>query len=166
MNINLKASFVSKDKKNRMKEEKILEERLGRSTGFKVPEGYFDDLYAKVASSLPEPVEVPKAPRLSTWQRIKPYVYMAAMFAGIWCMMKIFHTAATGSTHLNLDTPPEAVAVVMADPEASDVYLTNTYESDFQLESEVLNEYDSMSDFTEDFGYDFKAEYDNVRIPA
>ncbi|MBD5284067.1 MAG: hypothetical protein HDR95_02090 [Bacteroides sp.] len=149
-----------------MKEEKLLEERIGRNPGFKVPEGYFDDLYSKVSASLPEYPEAPRAPRLSTWQKLKPYVYMAAMFAGIWCMMKVFHTAASGSTNLSLDTPPEAVAVVMADPEAADVYLRESYESDFELESEVLSQYDSMSDFEKDFGYDLKPEYANMHIPA
>ena len=24
------------------------------------------------------------------WQRIKPLAYMAAMFAGVWCMMSVF----------------------------------------------------------------------------
>ena len=24
------------------------------------------------------------------WQRIKPLVYMAAMFAGVWCMIQVF----------------------------------------------------------------------------
>ncbi len=149
-----------------MKEEKILEERIGRNPGFTVPEGYFDDLYKKVAASLPDPVEAPKAPRLTTWQKLKPYVYMAAMFAGIWCMMKVFHTVATNSSSLSLDTPPEAVAVVMADPEASDVYLRENYESDFELESEVLSQYDSMADFQQDFDYELKPEYANMHIPA
>ena len=26
----------------------------------------------------------------SFWSRVRPYVYMAAMFLGIWCMMKTF----------------------------------------------------------------------------
>ncbi len=149
-----------------MIEEKKLEQRIGRETGFKVPEGYFDELYSKMASTLPEPVAAPEAPRLTTWQRIKPYVYMAAMFAGIWCMMKVFHTAAGGSNNLNLDTPPEAVAVLMADPEASDVYMASNYESDFLLEDDVLSEYDSMSDFQKDFGYDLTPEYSNMHVPA
>lgn len=149
-----------------MKEERYLEEHIGRDPGFRVPEGYFDDLYARVAASLPEPVVAPKAPRLSTWQRIKPYVYMAAMFAGIWCMMKIFHTAAYTDSKLSLDTPPEAVAVVMADPEASDVYVTDSYESDFELETDVMAQYDSMADFERDFGYELKPEYADIHVPA
>ena len=91
---------------------------------------------------------------------------MAAMFAGIWCMMKIFHTAANSGATLNLDTPPEAVAVVMADPEASDIYLTDSYESDFELESEVIGQYESMADFEKDFGYDLKPEYASMKVPV
>ena len=30
----------------------------------------------------------------SVWNRIRPYIYMTAMFAGIWCMMWIFNDLA------------------------------------------------------------------------
>ncbi len=147
-----------------MKEEKYLEQRFGRDPGFRVPDGYFDEVFAKVAAALPDPVEAPPAPRLTTWQKLRPYVYLAAMFAGIWCMMKIFHTAATSSSTLSLDSPPEAVAVVMADPEAANVYMTETYESDFELESELLQQYDNIADLQKDFNYEFKPEYADIRI--
>ena len=39
---------------------------------------------------LPEPVLTPITP-VTKWQRVRPFVYMAAMFVGIWLMMKIFN---------------------------------------------------------------------------
>lgn len=55
-----------------------------------VPEGYFSDFQRRMMEALPElpAAEVPK-PR-SKWQIIRPYVYMAAMFAGIYLMLNIF----------------------------------------------------------------------------
>ena len=64
--------------------------------GMIVPEGYFDDFASKMEDSLPEmpweraDFEENQKPR-TTWQKIRPYVYMAAMFMGIWCMLHMFN---------------------------------------------------------------------------
>lgn len=63
--------------------------KVGKDAGFKVPEGYFADFADKMAASLPEKqIKIERKP--TRWMRIRPYVYMAAMFAGVWCMMYIF----------------------------------------------------------------------------
>ena len=63
--------------------------KIGTDAGFKVPEGYFADFAEKMANALPEKqIQEPKKP--TRWMRIRPYVYMAAMFAGVWCMMYLF----------------------------------------------------------------------------
>lgn len=67
---------------------KILDE-IGGKSGFKVPENYFDNLSARITEQLPER-ELPKPEVVTTWQRIRPYLYMAAMFAGIYLMIQIF----------------------------------------------------------------------------
>lgn len=149
-----------------MKEERLLEERFGRDPGFRVPDGYFDEVFTKIGASLPDYKAAPKAVPLTFWQKVRPYVYMAAMFAGIWCMMKIFHTVSQSSMSLNLDTPPESVAVVMAAPEAAYDYIPEDYESDFELESEILGQYDSIEDFKKDFNYNLKPEYAQLQVPV
>ena len=64
-------------------------ENIGRRDGMTVPDGYFDTLTQRIEASLPEREWERQsaadniAPR-SIWQRIRPYVYLAAMFAGIW----------------------------------------------------------------------------------
>ena len=71
-----------------MKEENsYILTKLGKDPGFKVPEHYFDDFNKRMAESLPEVKITPVDARPSMWVRVRPYVYMAAMFAGIWCMM-------------------------------------------------------------------------------
>ncbi len=71
-----------------MKAEDKIRQRYGSDTGFSVPDGYFDQVFAKIGSELPER-ETPPVVKMTRWQRMKPYVYLAAMFAGIWCTMKM-----------------------------------------------------------------------------
>ena len=65
-----------------MKEKKqdILSS-IGRESGFKVPENFFEDFAARMEQELPK----------HRWNKIRPHIYMTAMFAGIWCMMWIFN---------------------------------------------------------------------------
>lgn len=61
-----------------------------KSNGMTVPEGYFKDFQRRIMDSLSElPVAEPEKPR-TKWQIIRPYVYMAAMFAGVYLMMNMF----------------------------------------------------------------------------
>lgn len=79
-------------------EDSDILKKLGKDSGFKVPEHYFADFGKNLMESLPE-VTITEEPKPSLWTRYKTYLYMAAMFAGIWCMMHIFNTfngTATG----------------------------------------------------------------------
>lgn len=77
-----------------MKEEKSdILSKVGRESGFKVPENYFEDFASKMEAKLSEHEVIPTV-RPTLWSRLRPYVYMTAMFAGIWCMMWIFNDLA------------------------------------------------------------------------
>ena len=66
-----------------MKEEDILLKKLGKENSFKVPDGYFENLTSEVMNKLPEKEKVVfKEEPVSTWTRLKPLLYMAAMFVG------------------------------------------------------------------------------------
>jgi hypothetical protein len=72
-----------------MNKKTIKLEELAKIDPFKVPEGYFERLTGDIMSQLPD--RVPKVPvRIGPWQRMQPWVYMAAMFAGIALMIRIF----------------------------------------------------------------------------
>ena len=74
-----------------MKEEDEILRKVGTGNAFKVPEGYFENLTSEVMDKLPEqkqPAFEVKEP--TKWDKLKPLFYMAAMFAGIWLMMKMF----------------------------------------------------------------------------
>lgn len=64
------------------------------SAGMDVPAGYFASFAERMEQSLPprpelEAPQQAEAPR-TLWQKVRPYVYMAAMFAGVWLMMQMF----------------------------------------------------------------------------
>lgn len=67
-----------------MKEEKELMARCGKEHPFKVPEGYFEQFHEQLMSSLPETDTAPApATEVTLLARVKPWLYMAATFAGI-----------------------------------------------------------------------------------
>lgn len=87
-----------------MKEEDRIIEKFGRDTGFTLPEGYFDQVFKDTMAKLPPRETVSAEPKISAWHRVRPYLYMAAMFGGIWLMMKVFYHVSPMS-ELNLDNP-------------------------------------------------------------
>ena len=66
------------------------------SAGMTVPEGYFADFAERMSSQLPERPEAecvqapPAVADKSLWQKVRPYVYMAALIAGMLLMLLLF----------------------------------------------------------------------------
>ncbi len=147
-----------------MIKEDRLQNRFGRETGMKNPEGYFDDFTQKIMQELPAYQEDQRPQILTKWQRIKPYVYLATMFAGIWCMMKIFHIACQSAQQANLDAVPESVVLALQNSDAGEYYeYWAEYESgDFEIETEVSQQYTDIAQFEKDFGYHLSPEYKNM----
>ena len=80
--------------------------KYGRNDGMTVPEGFFEDFAERLTASLPENADAEGTrviPPKTVWQRIRPYGYMAAMFAGIWCMLRMFTMMSGTSTDLSID---------------------------------------------------------------
>ena len=73
-----------------MKEEDMLLSKVGRSNPFTVPEGYFEGLTNQVMERLPEkPLPEYKTKPVTWWDKAKPSVYLAAMFAGAAIIIKV-----------------------------------------------------------------------------
>ena len=73
-----------------MKEEDILLKKLGKENYFKVPDGYFENLTSEIMNKLPEKEKVAfKEEPVSTWTRLKPLLYMAAMFVGAALIIRV-----------------------------------------------------------------------------
>lgn len=137
------------NKKNKIEEH--LVEKYGREGGWKVPDGYFGKLGEEIMTQLPPYPEAPRVPKMTKWQRVRPYVYLAAMFAGIWCMMQVFYRVS-GGDRISLDNPPVQIAQIMTDSEITDVmYFPSDMISEVALEQEVSDSYTDMEEFAADF---------------
>ena len=81
-------------------DDSTILKKYGKDPGFKVPENYFDDFNKRMTEMLPDVEITPVDVKPTMWQRVKPLVYLAAMFAGVWCMMQVFSNF-TGSNNLD-----------------------------------------------------------------
>ncbi|MBO4871430.1 MAG: hypothetical protein J5565_05555 [Muribaculaceae bacterium] len=113
-------------------EESEILKQIGKDPGFKIPENYFDDFNARMMDLLPE-VEITEVDnKPSLWVTVRPYIYMAAMFAGVWCMMKVF-------THFNQNISAEQRVSEVA----TGIYIDNN--ADEFIMSGGASDYDIMS---------------------
>lgn len=104
--------------------------RIDRRSGMTVPEGYFADFSARMAQKLPErPTETLRPePKRSFWQQVRPYAYMAAMFAGIWCMLKVFTGFGASDIDLSLKNYP-SVTTALNDEHFVRDYIVPSFDS-------------------------------------
>lgn len=121
-----------------MKEENNILAKVSHRDGLTVPDGYFADFAASMAAKLPDRPELenPAAvlPKRSFWQTVRPYTYMAAMFCGVWCLIKMLSMMAATEQEIIFENDPilaEAAAndeiveeFVIEDISQSDIYET------------------------------------------
>lgn len=65
-----------------MKEEDYILRKVGKDNHFQTPEGYFENLTSEIMNRLPEMDYSQVETEISIWQRVKPWIYMAAVFVG------------------------------------------------------------------------------------
>ena len=73
-----------------MKEEDKIQKKIGTENPFRVPEGYFENLTSEVMNRLPEKeklIAVQTEPTM--WQKVKPWLYMTAMFIGAALIIRV-----------------------------------------------------------------------------
>ena len=73
-----------------MKEEDKIQKKIGTENPFRVPEGYFENLTSEVMNRLPEKeklIAVQTEPTM--WQKVRPWLYMAAMFVGAALIIRV-----------------------------------------------------------------------------
>lgn len=64
-----------------MKEEDTILKKVGTGSPFRVPEGYFENITSEIMPLLPEKEKTDfDVHNPTVWQKIKPWLYMAAMF--------------------------------------------------------------------------------------
>lgn len=126
--------------------------RIDRRSGLTVPEGYFDDFAPRMVDSLPhrDEIECPSAiilPPPTLWTRIRPYVYLVAMFAGVWCMLKMFVLmSGQADPNANIDRNPILAEAISSDSFINDFVMDDISQWDVMdemmgdgIEAESLN---------------------------
>lgn len=78
-----------------MKEEDKLLKKVGTENPFRVPEGYFESFTSDLMSRLPEKEKTDIHREPTTWERVRPWLYMAAMFVGAALIIRV---ASPGET--------------------------------------------------------------------
>ena len=113
-----------------MKEEDNILKKVGKENVFRVPDGYFENLTSEVMSRLPEketPAFIKKEP--TKWERIKPWLYMTAMFVGAALIIRM----------ASADRTPATDQIAMDDTETTEV-VSDEYISSV-LDNSMLDDY-------------------------
>lgn len=101
-------------------------ELAAHSDGMTVPDGFFADFAAKMEAALPErEIQTIEMPR-NFWQKVRPYVYLAAMFAGIWCMLQMFNLMGGGAgtrSAISPDSNPVLAEAISNETFMDDYYM-------------------------------------------
>jgi len=106
-----------------------LDEREPRRP-FTVPEGYFENLTQNIMASLPQQDSLTQSPvTVTLWMRIKPYIYMAAAFAGIFFCLEF----ATGLNKNNQELSAQSDQTVIYSDEYIDSFLETAMIDDYTL---------------------------------
>lgn len=134
-----------------MRQEDKIKEVAGKGSPFSVPDNYFETFKSNMMANLPEYPEKPLEQKLSVWHRIRPYVYLAAMFAGIWLMMTIFHRAGGIDGNTNTQSYPSDDAIALYTPDSYELYFGSDDDEDLEIEDEVTQLYTSIDDLKRDF---------------
>ena len=112
-----------------MKEEDNILKKVGKENVFRVPDGYFENLTSEVMSRRPEketPAIIKREP--TKWERIKPWVYMTAMFVGAALIIRVAYTERTPvNDRMAMDEPETEVV--------SDEYISTV------LDNSMLDDY-------------------------
>ena len=120
-----------------MKDDTELMVRCGKENPFKTPEGYFEHFHEQLMDSLPEHKVIVQLQQVTLFTRIKPWLYMVAMFASIIFLVqglmfvqeKKFSTTLSATEEIYYDEADQFMYSSLYNEYVLYSYLT-TYEND------------------------------------
>ena len=118
------------------KEDNILR-KVGTGNPFRVPENYFENFTQELMNKLPEKEPLSLMPEPTLWQRVKPWIYMTAMFVGIMLSVRIF----VGEPQKN-DFPISLAEAANLPSEEWETLIRRTLVDDYTLYELLLTEED------------------------
>lgn len=126
-----------------MKKEANNLESLKGQNPFTVPEGYFEGLTSQIMSQLPEKPQE-KAKQVSLMDRVRPWLYMAAVFAGLGLFFKAIvfvntpdPSAKPDSLLVRTEVPVDSFTAIQAEEDLEYLeYIEDQY-TDYLLAEEL-----------------------------
>ena len=111
-----------------MGKEDNLFKKVGTGNPFIVPDQYFERFTQELMEKLPEKEPLFPMPEPTLWQRVKPWLYMTAMFCGIMLSVRIF----VGEPRKDEFPITQSDAEILSD-EDWEIIVRNTYINDYAL---------------------------------
>lgn len=117
-------------------DEQEIKKITSRNNPLKVPGGYFDQLTDNIMSQIPDTPahkQQPATPVINLWDKIKPWLYMTAMFIGITITFQNIKKIKPQPTSENYTAteqlqPPEEITIEqLADEAMIDPYTLYQY---------------------------------------
>ena len=106
--------------------------KLGKEDSFKVPDGYFENLTSEMMNKLPEKEKVVfKEEPVSTWTRLKPLLYMAAMFVGAALIIRV--ASSDRKSVADIDVAVTEIETEVISDEMIDMALDRAMLDDYSL---------------------------------
>lgn len=147
----------------------IIDDIAAKGSGMTVPEGYFEDFALKMSGQLPfreeldKPLSDQRQAKSSTWLRVRPYAYMAAMFAGAWCLIKMFTLMMPSPTEIKIENYPALAHAVQHDDQFLEDYIINDISAyDIIDEYGVIDLDEDSDDEAELFNDETSSESENI----
>jgi hypothetical protein len=131
-----------------MKQNSDILEKIDRRSGMTVPEGYFADFASRMQAQLPEQEAATEAKivKPGAWQRFRPYIYMAAMFCGVWLMMWIFNDISKKTSQSMIDNP--VIAKVLESDKFYDYYAIDEVD-DYTMLQDMYDDGVTLANFAQ-----------------
>ncbi|MGL4411439.1 MAG: hypothetical protein ACRCTF_04810 [Bacteroidales bacterium] len=123
-----------------MKSLDDLKQEIGKNGGFDVPNDYFENFSQNLMTKIPESTPLFNRPRTTLFEKMKPSLYMAAMFAAIILTLKLFIPKGSSS-----DTTQTEVFTSYDMLLTPDVEVYQDYYNDYSLTNYELSSMDQYS---------------------
>ena len=120
---------------------------ISKEVPFKVPENYFLQLNESIMAKLPEK-EAPVIRKVTMWEKTKPWVYLAAMFLGLFFIIKVLTTnTQTNSSEKNTASTSISQQDYWSDVKISEEEFFNYIEAQFVDENyyDLVNSQDNSN---------------------
>ena len=126
-----------------MKTEQNNLDHLKRKNPFITPKGYMEGLTVNIMSQLPEKATEKKVKEISLMDRVRPWLYLAAVFVGLGLFFRMLvgpvQTNEENTLLVKTDVTSSVLPVLLPEEEDYLEYLEERY-VDCLLEEEISNE--------------------------